>query len=390
MDFGAADLPLREPPPPRVERGAAEAYRGPVLDGAPWPRPPAPSLRARTLWAGLSAGAHVAALAALLLFAPLERAVDGPPLAEIPVELVIMPPGEEPSAPTKAAEAPTELVLPAPPGIAEPEFPVGTAPVATAELEAFPLPPEVEPARILAEAAPPEPHPPEAETPVPASEEPSQVVAAVFPELPLPDSVKPSFPLAPARQPSPPAQGPAPARPAAKPPAPARPHAREIERRKVERETRRRRGQAEKARAAAAGARRAAEPAEARRGARAAAASGPSRGQPGLPTGAASASLSASAVPAAAVAYRGQVIAHLTRFKRYPESARSRGAEGTPTVGFSLDGAGEVTRAGLARSSGQSDIDAEALAMVRRAAPFPAPPAGAPRSFSASVGFRMQ
>jgi TonB family protein len=80
----------------------------------------------------------------------------------------------------------------------------------------------------------------------------------------------------------------------------------------------------------------------------------------------------------------------LTRFKRYPESARSRGAEGTPTVAFSLDGGGRVTGAGLSRSSGERDMDAEAVAMVRRAAPFPAPPPGAPRSFSASIGFRMQ
>jgi TonB family protein len=94
--------------------------------------------------------------------------------------------------------------------------------------------------------------------------------------------------------------------------------------------------------------------------------------------------------PVDARAFRGQVIAHLTRFKRYPETARSRAAEGTPTVTFSLDGAGRVTSLGLSRSSGQPDIDAEAVAMVRRAVPFPAPPPGTPRSFSASIGFRMR
>ena len=88
--------------------------------------------------------------------------------------------------------------------------------------------------------------------------------------------------------------------------------------------------------------------------------------------------------------YRGQVIAHLARFKRYPEGARARQAEGVPVVAFTLDGSGRVTGAGLSRSSGHADIDAEALAMVRRAVPFPAPPAGAGRSFSASIGFRLR
>ena len=98
----------------------------------------------------------------------------------------------------------------------------------------------------------------------------------------------------------------------------------------------------------------------------------------------------AAAAQSAAGNYRGQVIAHLARFKRYPEGARARQAEGVPVVAFTLDGSGRVTGAGLSRSSGHADIDAEALAMVRRAVPFPAPPAGAGRSFSASIGFRLR
>jgi TonB family protein len=89
-------------------------------------------------------------------------------------------------------------------------------------------------------------------------------------------------------------------------------------------------------------------------------------------------------------AYRSQVIAHLTRFKRYPESAMARGAEGVPAVAFSLDASGGVSQASLARSSGQADIDAEVLAMVRRAVPFPQPQSGAPRSFTASIAFRLR
>ena len=102
------------------------------------------------------------------------------------------------------------------------------------------------------------------------------------------------------------------------------------------------------------------------------------------------AAAAAVAQSAAAENYRGQVIAHLARFKRYPEGARARQAEGVPVVAFTLDGSGRVTGAGLSRSSGHADIDAEALAMVRRAVPFPVPPAGAGRSFSASIGFRLR
>jgi colicin import membrane protein len=95
-----------------------------------------------------------------------------------------------------------------------------------------------------------------------------------------------------------------------------------------------------------------------------------------------------SPVSAAAIgAYRGQVIGHLGGYKRYPEGARARGAEGRPSVSFVLDASGRVTSVTLTRSSGQPDIDAEVVAMVRRASPFPSPPPGAGRSFSATIGF---
>ncbi|MBV9567263.1 MAG: TonB family protein, partial [Hyphomicrobiales bacterium] len=42
------------------------------------------------------------------------------------------------------------------------------------------------------------------------------------------------------------------------------------------------------------------------------------------------------------------------------------------------------------RPSGDPDIDAEIAAMVRRASPFPPPPAGAPHVFSASVNFKLE
>jgi TonB family protein len=87
--------------------------------------------------------------------------------------------------------------------------------------------------------------------------------------------------------------------------------------------------------------------------------------------------------------YPGMVSAHLRRYQQYPSDARSRGDQGTATISFSLDGGGRVTSSRLARGSGVASIDGEVQAMVRRASPFPAPPAGAVRSFTVPVNFRL-
>jgi protein TonB len=87
--------------------------------------------------------------------------------------------------------------------------------------------------------------------------------------------------------------------------------------------------------------------------------------------------------------YPGLVSAHLRRYQQYPSDARSAGQQGTATISFSLDGGGRVTSSRLARGSGVSSIDGEVQAMVRRASPFPAPPGGAPRSFTVPVSFRL-
>lgn len=68
--------------------------------------------------------------------------------------------------------------------------------------------------------------------------------------------------------------------------------------------------------------------------------------------------------------WRGTVVAHLNRLKRAPGGSR-----GTATVAFSIDRRGNVQSARLARSSGIANLDREAVALVRRASPVPAPPA---------------
>ncbi len=71
--------------------------------------------------------------------------------------------------------------------------------------------------------------------------------------------------------------------------------------------------------------------------------------------------------------WRGMVIAHLERFKRYPG-----GGGGTSSVAFTIDRSGRVLSARLIRSSGSTSLDQEAAALPRRASPVPPPPSNVP------------
>jgi protein TonB len=88
--------------------------------------------------------------------------------------------------------------------------------------------------------------------------------------------------------------------------------------------------------------------------------------------------------------YRGIAAAHLARFKQFPAEARSRGEQGNSVVSFTIDGSGRVTRVALVRGTGIASLDQESQAMVRRASPFPAPPAGRPVSITAPVSFHLR
>ncbi|SFJ83864.1 outer membrane transport energization protein TonB (TC 2.C.1.1.1) [Bosea sp. OK403] len=80
----------------------------------------------------------------------------------------------------------------------------------------------------------------------------------------------------------------------------------------------------------------------------------------------------ASAPSVSPASWRGTLIAHLNRYKRFPGGA----SPGTVQVAFSIDRGGRVLSARLAGSSGDTILDEEAVAMVRRASPVPAPPQG--------------
>lgn len=88
--------------------------------------------------------------------------------------------------------------------------------------------------------------------------------------------------------------------------------------------------------------------------------------------------------------WEGEVLAHLERRKRYPQEARSQRLEGVAMVRFSMDRRGRVLSVDLARSSGHAVLDREAIGLLRRAQPLPAPPAevaGDPLSLTVPVEF---
>ena len=115
-----------------------------------------------------------------------------------------------------------------------------------------------------------------------------------------------------------------------------------------------------------------------------------------LPFGSGPDSFRAVAVPFPA-ATRGEAVSYsfivggmLERVKHYPETARQRGAKGIAIIGLVLDVSGRITSVSLLRSSGEADLDAESMALVNRAAPFPPPPPGAQDSFAIEVSFGMR
>jgi protein TonB len=116
----------------------------------------------------------------------------------------------------------------------------------------------------------------------------------------------------------------------------------------------------------------------------------PSRAAPRTASLSPSADSRGGAARSAASNYPGLVAAHLARNKQYPAEARSRGDRGTATVSFRIDGGGRVVSVALARGTGSPSLDAETVAMVRRASPFPPPPDGRAASFTVPVTFRVQ
>jgi protein TonB len=101
---------------------------------------------------------------------------------------------------------------------------------------------------------------------------------------------------------------------------------------------------------------------------------------------AAAATAGAAAAAAALPSYRDRLAAHLQRYKQYPESAKSAGRQGTAMLSFTVSRSGQVLGSRLAGSSGVPELDAETMAMIRRAQPLPAFP---PEMTQASLSFTV-
>jgi periplasmic protein TonB len=84
--------------------------------------------------------------------------------------------------------------------------------------------------------------------------------------------------------------------------------------------------------------------------------------------------------------YGGLLGRAIAKHKSYPKIAQMRGWEGEVMLDLKIDGNGNVLSAKVRDSSGHEALDNQALEMVRKASPFPAPPeALRSRTFNISV-----
>lgn len=93
---------------------------------------------------------------------------------------------------------------------------------------------------------------------------------------------------------------------------------------------------------------------------------------------------------AAVERWQSRLMAHLERHKRYPVSSRRRREQGIAHVRFRIDPAGTVLAADLVRSSSFDGLDGEAVALVMRASPVPAPPPGTNGLITVPIRFSVR
>jgi protein TonB len=76
--------------------------------------------------------------------------------------------------------------------------------------------------------------------------------------------------------------------------------------------------------------------------------------------------------------WKGLLLRHLERHKRYPNDAQRRRHEGTPYVHFVMSRDGRVLSARIERPSGTASLDQEGLELLQRAQPLPPLPSDQP------------
>jgi len=92
-------------------------------------------------------------------------------------------------------------------------------------------------------------------------------------------------------------------------------------------------------------------------------------------------------------AWYSGIVMRIERNKAYPRAARDRRETGVAQLAFSIDRNGRVLSSAIVKSSGHAELDQETLATIRRAQPFPAPPAGmegAKFDFTVPVKFNIR
>jgi periplasmic protein TonB len=72
--------------------------------------------------------------------------------------------------------------------------------------------------------------------------------------------------------------------------------------------------------------------------------------------------------------YGGMLGRAIAKHKSYPKIAQMRGWQGECLLDLKIDSSGNVLSANVKESSGYESLDNQALEMVRKASPFPAPP----------------
>lgn len=100
-----------------------------------------------------------------------------------------------------------------------------------------------------------------------------------------------------------------------------------------------------------------------------------------------------AAAAAALPSYRDRLAAHLVRYRQYPAGSRAAREQGTAMLSFTVGRGGQVLGSRLARSSGYAALDAETMAMIRRAQPLPPFPSEITQSslsFTVPVRFSLQ
>ena len=80
-----------------------------------------------------------------------------------------------------------------------------------------------------------------------------------------------------------------------------------------------------------------------------------------------------ASVSSATASWQQSLVARLAKVQRYP--AQARGVQGVVSLAFTIDRHGEVVSGWIVKSSGSAVLDAEALDLIKRAAPLPPPPA---------------